>query len=68
LPLYNLTTELVRLQDVEAISEAARVAASLMFNVTAAALWLADNGQRTLLAQPSRRRPAFLARDLAAGG
>jgi PAS domain S-box-containing protein len=48
LPLYNLTTELVRLHDVEAISEAALVAASLMFNVTATALWLADNDQRAL--------------------
>jgi len=48
LPLYNLTTELVRLHDVEAISEAALVAASLMFNVTAAALWLVDNDQRVL--------------------
>jgi PAS domain S-box-containing protein len=48
LPLYNLTTELVRLHDVGAISEAALVAASLMFNVAAAALWLADDERQTL--------------------
>jgi len=48
LPLYTLTTELVRLHDVTSVSEATLVAASLLLNLKAALLWAVNEEQQTL--------------------
>jgi len=48
LPLHILTTELVRLHDVAAVSEVTLTATALMFNARAAALWLVDPDERVL--------------------